>query len=355
MKQLKYILSALITSTLLGSCATHDTVAKNDVYVQQPSLLAVGEDNDQNDMTSYNAYKAGRSGIFQTYYPTLGAGSHFHPQTFYSAGFHFQPFYDPFYGQHYNPLIHNPFYYNPLTFQNYHGHGWNSWYSPYGNHFMGIHHMNTFAIHNNVNTHNYINTFSRHRGTFRTNSGREIRQNSINSQTSYSPQQKQQMISNKGAVTSEQVRKNQRVSASSNVNTNGATTNRSVRKAEYVRPGQRGVSSTTINNTRANARATNNQRSRNINPSRDVRSRTATRTSSSTYHPSPGARRSNTVTRGEAQRSTGSRNSGIRSSSRGTQFNSTGSRSNRMSPGTTRSTGGSMSRGSSGTRSGGRR
>ena len=60
----------LLTTTflfaLLTGCANYGMISENDVYLQKPTALSVGE--DETDLTSYNAFKARERGDFQEAY-----------------------------------------------------------------------------------------------------------------------------------------------------------------------------------------------------------------------------------------------------------------------------------------------
>lgn len=66
----KFILPFAIGLIMLSvsSCNIYGVVAEDDVYVQGPSKLNLQE--DPNDMTTFNSYRAGRQGRFQTQYNT---------------------------------------------------------------------------------------------------------------------------------------------------------------------------------------------------------------------------------------------------------------------------------------------
>ncbi|PWH86086.1 hypothetical protein [Brumimicrobium oceani] len=66
MKATIKILFTLGASAILSSCANVGYISENDVYMQAPTELNLEE--DENDITSFNAYKASQKGAFQQEY-----------------------------------------------------------------------------------------------------------------------------------------------------------------------------------------------------------------------------------------------------------------------------------------------
>lgn len=60
------ILFILGASAILGSCANYGYISENDVYMQAPTELNLEE--DENDITSFNAFKASQKGAFEQEY-----------------------------------------------------------------------------------------------------------------------------------------------------------------------------------------------------------------------------------------------------------------------------------------------
>lgn len=60
------LLSISILSVTLFGCAQYGMISENDVYLQKPTALSA--DDDETDITSYNAYKARQRGVYQDQY-----------------------------------------------------------------------------------------------------------------------------------------------------------------------------------------------------------------------------------------------------------------------------------------------
>jgi len=112
----------------VSSCQTYGVVAENDVYVQTPSAVNLNE--NPNDMTSFNAYQAGRKGRFNTQYNNPGMNSSLFFGMNSPSMWGYSPFYDPFRpGMGFGNMYGNP-YYGFHGMPNHWGH--NPWGSPYG-------------------------------------------------------------------------------------------------------------------------------------------------------------------------------------------------------------------------------
>lgn len=138
-------LSLFILTAVLTSCGQYGVISENDVYMQKPTALNSGE--DESDLTSYNAYKAGERGAYEDRY-LIGQ---MYDRRFYGTLLYGGPFIGgiPYYSGNFiswgymNPIrdYHNTLYYN--NFYN-----WNrpwmfdygSGYNPYANSFLGYGH-----------------------------------------------------------------------------------------------------------------------------------------------------------------------------------------------------------------------
>lgn len=124
---LRILIVPVLILLSVSSCQTYGVVAENDVYVQTPSAVNVNE--DPNDMTSFNAYRAGREGRFNTQYNNPWRSSFFFGMSSPSI-WGYNPFYDPFRpGVGFGNMYGSPYY-------GFHGmpHHWgyNPWGSPFG-------------------------------------------------------------------------------------------------------------------------------------------------------------------------------------------------------------------------------
>jgi hypothetical protein len=145
--RLKPMLSLVIAGIILSSCASsyyfqettvamdqalsdRRMVADDDVYIKRPSQIELLGDAD--DPTSFNTYKAGKSGQIDSRFNNP------HQTTIYNYGMTggfmhggFHPYYNPYYDPFHNPWG------SPHHF-GYAGMGWNNGFNPYwGNHGWG--------------------------------------------------------------------------------------------------------------------------------------------------------------------------------------------------------------------------
>jgi len=61
-----YLLTLLGGITILSSCSNYGYISENDVYMQKPTEINL--DEDENDLTSFNAFKAREKGAFRDEY-----------------------------------------------------------------------------------------------------------------------------------------------------------------------------------------------------------------------------------------------------------------------------------------------
>jgi hypothetical protein len=198
MTNLKHILYFTAVSLLLTSCASYCVISDNDVYLQKPAAIDLTD--DQEDITSYNAYKAGDQGAYQIGDPRL-RNTNARAFATYNARFMFGTYYNPFhsfyqtdpfrYGRPYgfgyglnSPLYGMNTYYMPgFGYANNYGYGYgfnygNCYYGcqygnymyPYNsNNFYGGTHTNSNSNYNGFGSSNY---FYGRRNSLSGNSGR---------------------------------------------------------------------------------------------------------------------------------------------------------------------------------------
>lgn len=162
----KYLMGCGILA-LLSSCAGYNTISENDVYMQRPTALNLNE--DESDLTSYNAFVARQEGKYKVedqdprYHKRRRFSNHAVVVTGmlgYGNGYSYSMYNDPFYR---NSLFYNsngmfnryryPYigyssygYYNPYGYGYYnpynYGYGYYAEYSPfhpyspYGNFYL---------------------------------------------------------------------------------------------------------------------------------------------------------------------------------------------------------------------------
>lgn len=148
-----------LIATLLVGCAQYGIISENDVYIQKPTTLSTNE--DESDLTSYNAYKARERGAYQDEYLI----DQMHDRRLIGSLLYGNQsmFYMPFTTSNYIPWgYHSPI----LAYQNTHyfnsfynwnrpwtynfGYGYGGYaYNPYSNGFFGYGYSPFF--HNHIN------------------------------------------------------------------------------------------------------------------------------------------------------------------------------------------------------------
>lgn len=121
-------------SAFLASCANYGYISENDVYMQAPTEMNLNEDED--DITSFNAFKAKQKGAFEQEYqdPRINQRVRANQIMIINS-------YGPYYGSYRN---------GPLAF---HGMG----YSPYGYEYRGFNSGLGFGISYGWGNHFYHN------------------------------------------------------------------------------------------------------------------------------------------------------------------------------------------------------
>lgn len=126
------ILGIASTVLLLSSCANYGYISENDVYYQKPTEISL--DEDETDITSFNAFNARQRGLFRDEYvdPRINQRS-MHNQFMLRASY--MPF-DSWYGWNNSPMAfhgmgYNSFYGNYYGFPYRYGYG----YGMYGPHY----------------------------------------------------------------------------------------------------------------------------------------------------------------------------------------------------------------------------
>lgn len=359
MVKLSQIIAFFIGLFILSSCNVYGVlnedkmIAQNDVYMQRPSKVNLAE--DPNDMTTYNAYRAGRSGVYHSHYNnSMRFGM-------------YDPFYDPFF----NPYRYRSsfmFGYNPYGFHGISPYWSNSWgYNSWGFNHWSYNHYGMNAHHWGYNSwggYGYGYGYNNYGcptwgGNWSSapasggNSGKNVftgpRQNLTASSRRSSTYSNTTTSINAKSLNTQNGLQGKRGTTEANRSELARSTNmRKVERGEFVKP-TRDNTRTLANSSRsANvSRSDNNYR----NTSRQVASSNQRNNLNNTYRPSSSAQRSGVVNRSQAQRSTGNniRGNTANSTTRNRSSYGTTSRDNYSrgtSYGSTRSSG--VSRGSSG-------
>ena len=333
-------LTLLILSTLFVGCAQYGMISENDVYLQQPNKINIGE--DENDMTSYNAYKARQRGVFVERYNNvqqrnLGARNllrqsvFFGNSPFYANNFYgrngFSPYYNSAFNMCYDPF--NPFgcnnfdnwgYYNNFGYGGMHGFN-NGFYNGMNNGFFGgFHHGYNPYVSNIFITHNYYGT-NINGGSFGNN-------NTVtNNRTYYGP--RTSLSANSGRSSSyPSTIKSKNLSNNSSSHSSTASDQASSRRTKGHKRSIRSPHMPFADNSnRRNTSPTsevalnNNRQIRNNGVSRA--SQSASNRRSATYRPSSTARNSGTA---RSSRPSTTRNSSASSSTRRSSSSSSYSR-----------------------------
>jgi len=377
MTNLKQILYLSTLGLLFASCASYGVISDNDVYLQKPAAIDLTD--DQEDITSFNAYKAGRQGAFQNGDPRLRNTNanifiaHTNPFAFNNSMFN--PYYgynDPFawnrpfgmynsygpgwgygwgYGYHGYGYGYNHMYSNTGFF--YNGYQYGTFLSPYyGHNHYGINYIGPNSSYYGTNSNNGNSSFFGSGSTNQFYGKRTNLSTSSRRSSSYPETLKNKMHNNVKPSNSSVLTKDL---SPQNIQ-NRRTVSNSER--EYVR--------SNVNINRNSSRPTSYDGS-NRSPNTSAINQRRTVSSENTYRdrsfsPSNSARRSGTVNRSNAdRRTTGNYNSSnnVRRSTnsagndynRGSSFSSpqrsSGSSINRSSGSSSRSSGSSSSRGSS--------
>jgi hypothetical protein len=148
-----------LIATLLVSCAQYGIISENDVYIQKPTALSTND--DESDLTSYNAYKARERGEYQDEYliDQMHDRRLIGTLLYGNQSMFFMPFttssYIPW-GYH-SPILayQNTHYFNsfynwnrPWTYNYGYGYGGYA-YNPYNNGYFGYGYSPFFHNHNN--------------------------------------------------------------------------------------------------------------------------------------------------------------------------------------------------------------
>ena len=357
MTYLKHIFYISTIGLLLTSCSNYGVISDNDVYSQKPAAIDLTD--DEQDITSFNAYKAGRNGAFQRGDKRL-ENTNARAFATYNTRFMFGTYYNPFHAYYpTDPFIWGRPYYHfyglnsPMFGMNtYYAPGFNSFYGYNGYGFMSPYYSHNYYGINYIG-YGYSSGNTSYFGSGSTNQFYGPR-NSLSGHSrrssSYPQTLKNKMYSN---FTPSNSNVNTKNIASRTVQNRREVSND---QREYVRPNAtRNASRATINNgsNRNSTASTTNQR-RSASTTNNYRSKD--------YTPSNTARRTGTVNRSSSQRSSGSYNSsnssrrgsyssgsgGSRGSYSSPQRSSSGSSVNRSSgSSSSRSSGSSSSRGGS--------
>lgn len=363
MTNLKHIFYITVLGFLFTSCSNYSMISDNDVYLQKPPAIDLAEDNQ--DITSFNAYKAGRKGAFQdgdnrlrntnarafnTYNNQFMFGTYLNPfHNFYptdpfiwgrpygygyglnSSFYGMNTYYSPGYGYG-NIYGYNNSFYNSYQYGNF--------MSPYYSHnHYGINYIGPDANYSGLtidpNNASYFGSSSKnqHYGHRKPLSG------SSNRSSSYPETLKNKMHSNSNSNNPKVISK--KVLPSEVVNRRKVTDS----QREYVRTNVN--SNRNTHNGTSSYRASSTDRGVISSDRRGSSSYGSNRTRS--YSPSNSARRSGTVRRSSSyQNRSGSYNSS--SDSRGGSYNSGSGNSNmrRTYSSPQRSSGNSYNRSSSG-------
>lgn len=145
------ILFMLGAGALLSSCSNYSYISENDVYMQKPTEINLGE--DENDLTSFNAFKAKQKGAFTDEYKDPRGNTRMQMNQFLIIS-SYQPFGSSygmfnnrpiaFHGMNNHNFYNNPFMssgfysgygmYNGYGTHGMYGNGFYSPYSPFGYH-----------------------------------------------------------------------------------------------------------------------------------------------------------------------------------------------------------------------------
>ncbi|PKR81031.1 hypothetical protein CW751_07665 [Brumimicrobium salinarum] len=204
MKLLLQFTALSLAICTLSACANYGQISENDVYLQKPT--AINLDEDQNDITSYNAFVERNKGLFkddyrdpranhvmmrnqllimESYMPYGMFG--YNPTNFHGMGFRF---YEPFgiYTGHGMGLRarygfgSSPFYDYGFTY------GYGGMYNPYGyghGHYFGHGFMPGYGIYNGAPSYNNPNS-----STANNYYGKRSNVTSSSSRSSYYPKAK---------------------------------------------------------------------------------------------------------------------------------------------------------------------
>lgn len=361
MTHLKQILYLSAIGLLFASCASYGVISDNDVYLQKPAAIDLTD--DQEDITSFNAYKAGRQGAFQNGDPRL-RNTNARAFATYNTRFMFGTYYNPFHSYYpTDPFIWGrPYYYfyglnSPM-------YGMNTYFAPgFGHNYGGYGYLSPYYSHNYYGV-NYIGPNSNY-SWYNTSGNSSFFGSSSNNQFygHRTPLSGNSRRSSAHPQTLEsKMHNNVKPSKSSYYSKNHSPKNIQNRRTvsnserEYVRPNINANRGTTTNYSGSN---------RNVNVSSANQRRTSPSASSyrnRSYSPSNTARRSGTVNRSNVDRRTSGTynssnnarrgtyskdNSNNRGSSYSSPQRSSGSSINRSGGSSTRSSGSSSNRGSS--------
>jgi hypothetical protein len=377
MTYLKQILYFSTAALLFASCASYGVISDNDVYLQKPAAIDLTD--DQQDITSFNAYKAGRQGAFQNGDPRLRntnasifiASSN--PFAFNNSMF--SPYYgynDPFmwnrpygmynscgagfgngwgYGYGYGHGYGNGFNNMCGNFGFYNGYQYGSLLSPhYGHNFYGINYIgpnsnNSWSNNSGNSSFFYSGSNNQFYGQRSPLSGNS-RRSSAHPETLKNQTKKVNQTASTNFPSYNKVQNRRTVSSSEreyvrpNVNTN-----RNISRTNDYNSSGRNVNTSSTNQRRVTS-SSNTNRSRSFTPSNTARS-SGTVNRSNVDRRTSGSYNSSSNTRRGSYSSSG--NNGNRGSSYSSPQRSSGSSYNGSSGSSSRSTGSgsSSSRGSS--------
>ena len=348
MRTFIYIAAIIFSLTSLTSCHTYGVIAENDVYIQGPSQLNIAE--DPNDMTSFNAFRAGRDGRFNTQYNSprmrnsmyMGFGS--------PMMWGYDPFYDPF---RMNMGFGGMYGYNPYGFHGMHpgwgygGFGWNNhfgWGYPHGGFGWGHHHgMHGWAgsgwgMHGwgHPGMHGWghpgMHGWGHPGSSWGTNTGsvastpknmfRGPRQSvtARSARSSGYPGTLQGLQSSPTPPT--QISPTSRIQGST---TSRVNTTRAVPSGQFARPTSAQTANVRVANNNINRNpavgATSTRATTSVSNRATTPTRTAAPVRGNTYHASPGAIQRGTISPSQNQRSTGFSSSPSRGTIQGTPTN----------------------------------
>ena len=340
-KILQNILFVGLLTSFLASCSSYGVISENDVYMQKPTQVNLAE--DENDITSFNAFKARQEGKYNDKYLI----DEMHNRAYIGAmlyggrpmpgmigfnrpiGFHGTPymnyqntfFYQGTWG--YNPYVSGGFGYGYPYAGNMYGYP----YSPYGiNNYNPIIHTNPQTPNGGFVANNNQNHFNRKRNDLGANSNRS---------SSYPSTLK----SNGGNFVSSSEINDETKGTSRRAVRNKRPTGNQSNKPQFNSKSNSGSYSGGIMNS-----STKHTHSRNYAPSRSARRSGRVHRTRSTNVSRGSSSRSNTMTRTRSARQVNSVSGG--NSSR----NSVGSGSSSRSSGSTTQSTGSSSTSRSGRR-----
>lgn len=384
MTNLKHIIYISTLGLLLTSCANYGVISDNDVYLQKPAAIDLAD--DEQDITSFNAYNAGRQGAFQNgdqrliktnarifiassnpfafnnsmFSPYYGYNDPFgwnrpHIYSAYGPGWGYGWGYGNYgYGHGFNHMYGNSsFFYN--------GYQYGTFISPYYSHnHYGINYIGpdynfygSNASSGMGGTYGSSNIFQGQRRDLSGSSNRSssypqtLKSNAPNNvkPSNTSGYSKSKRLSSSNIKNRREVDNSQREYVRSNANVNRA---RSSQSREYYNGSSRNVNATSVNNRRTTSSASN-ARNRSFTPSNSAR-RTGTVSRSNSNYRSSGSYNSSGSSRGTYNSSSNSRRGSSRNSysspqrSSGSGYSrSSGSSQSRSSGSSTRSRGSSSS------------